>query len=221
MAEDETLAELLTAVSRIPEFYFDRELMDPDVGLCTALLTAILLEDVPSEERARNLDASAWAQSFLSRHPEAIDDLDAFASLPVTEVADELEGAVLDRRLALRTLRIVGQIIESPCTVRSMANLRDLGADRFFDVLDQLPDAKPLTTALLALLLGAEPRAAFEPVRTRFLRNALTGDVPDDSGALLELAHATEPRCADARTYELAVVLAELDGRTPYRSMRG
>lgn len=215
-AGDETLAELLTAVSRIPKFYFDRELMDPDVGLCTALLTAILLEDMPSEERARNLDASAWAQSFLSRRPEAIDDLDAFASLPVTEVADELEGAVLDRRLALRTLRIAGQIIESSCPVRSMADLQELGADGLFDVLDRLPDAKPLTTALLALLLGAEPRAALEPVRTRFLRNALTGEVPGDSGALLDLAHSTEPRCADARAYQLAIVLAELDGRASF-----
>lgn len=218
---NETLTELLTAVSRIPGIYFNRELTRPDDGLCTVLLTAILLEDIPSEGHARNLDAPTWARSILSWYSGAADDLDAFASLPVTEIADELEGAVLDRRLALRTLRIAGQIIESSCSVRSMADLRELGAGRFIDVLDRLPDAKPLTAALLALLLGAEPRAALEQVRTRFLRNALTGDVPGDSGALLELAHSTEPRCADARAYQLAIVLAELDGRTPYWRVRG
>jgi hypothetical protein len=219
-AGDETLAELLTAIARIPEFYFDRELIGPDDGLCTVLLTAILLEDIPSEGHARNLDAPTWARSVLSWYPGSSDDLDAFASLPVTEFADEVEGAVLDRRLALRSLRIAGQIIDSSCPVRSMADLRELGEDSFFDLLDKLPDAKPLTTALLALLLGAEPRAALEPVRTRFLRNALTGEVPGDSSELLDLAHSAEPRCTDARAYQLAVVLAELDGRAKYWHIR-
>lgn len=219
-AGDETLPELLAAVSRIPEIYFDRELIGPGDGLCTVLLTAILLEDIPSEGHARNLDAPTWARSVLSWYSGSSDDLAAFASLPVTEFADEMEGAVLDRRLALRSLRIAGQIIDSACPVRSMADLRELGEDDFFDLLDQLPDAKPLTTALLALLLGAEPRAALEPVRTRFLRNALLGDVPGDSIELLDLAHSTEPRCADARAYQLAVVLTEIDGRTPSSHLR-
>lgn len=219
-AGDETLTELLTAIARIPEIYFDRDLIGPDDGLCTVLLTAILLEDIPSEGHARNLDAPAWARSFLSWYPGSSDDLDAFASLPVTEFADEIEGAVLDRRLALRSLRIAGQITDSSCTVRSMADLRELGEDTFFDLLDQLPDAKPLTTALLALLLGAEPRAVLEPVRTRFLRNALTAEPPQDSAEMLKKAHAFEPRCTDLRMYQLGIVLAELDGRAQYWRVR-
>jgi hypothetical protein len=217
---DATLTELLAAIARIPEIYFDRELIGPDDGLCTVLLTAILLEDIPSEGHARNLDAPTWARSVLSWYPGSSDDLDAFASLPVTEFADEMEGVVLDRRLALRSLRIAGQIIDTSCPVRSLADLRELGEDDFFALLDQLPDAKPLTTALFALLLGAEPRVALEPVRRRFLRNALTGDVSGDSSELLDLAHSTEPRCADARAYQLAVVLAELNGRAPYSRPR-
>lgn len=218
-AGDEILTELLTAVSRIPEMYFDREVISPDDGLSTVLLTAILLEDIPSEGHARNLDAPTWARSFLSWYPGSSDDLSVFASLPVTEVADELEGAVLDRRLALRSLRIAGQIIDSACPVRSMADLRELGEDSFFDLLDQLADAKALTAALLALLLGAEPRAALEPVRTRFLRTALTAEPPQASARMLKKAHALEPRCADLRMYQLGIVLAELDGRAPYWRM--
>lgn len=114
---------LLTELSRVPELYFSFELPVVRSALGTILLTAVLLEDIPPEGHARNLEAPTWATSFFSHHPAATDDLRALAALPPDEVADDLEGGVLDRELARRIQPIAGQIIGSNCTARSLGGM--------------------------------------------------------------------------------------------------
>ena len=211
-AEDEDLAEVLAAISRLPDAYFERDPIRDEDGLGTVLLTAVLLEDIPPEGEARQLDASTWVESMFSWYPAAADDLEALASLPLDGVGEALEGAVLDRHLALRARRIAAQLIESGLPVRSMADLRHHGVELFLDALEQVADATAFTAALFALLLGDPCHVAFESVRSSFLRTALTARPPHDGAALIDLAHSIEPRCADLREYHLAVVLAERDG---------
>lgn len=210
------LGELLSAISHIPEPYFTCDLSDARRGLGTALITAILLEDIPPEGRARNLDAPVWATSFIATHPEAADDLGALASLPSDDIAQWLEGGVLDKHLAVRVLRVAAQLPEGICPVRSMADLRNVGEGEFIDALDHAADAKPLTAALVSLILGDSHHPELESVQRRFLRRALRVDLPQDCAALLERAHQAEPRGADVGAYLLGVVLAELDGRAAY-----
>lgn len=208
------LGELLSAISHIPEPYFTCDLSDARRGIGTALLTAILFEDIPAEGHARTLDAPVWATSFLASHPEAADDLGALASLPSNDVAQWLEGAVLDEHLALRVLKVAAQFLEGGCPVRSMADLRYVGEGEFIDALDHAADAKPLTAALVSLVLGDDRHPELENVQRRFLRRALSVDPPQEGAALLERAYLAEPRGADVGAYQLGVVLAERDGRT-------
>lgn len=211
-AEHEDVAEVLSAISRLPDAYFERDPIRADDGLGTVLLTAVLLEDIPSEGQARQLDASTWVRSMFSGYPEAADDLEALASLPFDGVADALKGAVLDRHLALRARSIAAQLIDRGLPVRNMADLRYHGVEPFLGALEQVPDPKRFTAALFALLLGNPRHVAFESVRSSFLCAALTADPPLDGVALIDRAHSIEPRCADLREYHLAVVLAGRDG---------
>lgn len=81
------------------------------------------------------------------------DDLDAFAALPIDEVARGLEGAVLDKDRALRARRIAGLLAAGGCPVRRMADVRTRGERGLVEELERMPDVGPATAALVSLLL--------------------------------------------------------------------
>jgi len=206
------LGELLAAISRIPEPYFASRLSDIQQGIGAVLLTAVLLEDIPPEGHARNLDAPVWATSFLSSFPAALDDLDAFATLPADEVARDLEGAVLHHDLALRAWRIAGQLVEVGCPVQCRADVRDRGGRELIDALEQVPDAGPVTAALVCLLLGNRRTVRLDAILRRFVHQAV-GEADGEAPELLEKAYSMEPRGENVTAYLLALVAVELDGR--------
>lgn len=215
-AGDETLSELLAAISRIPEVYFHHGFPGVSHGVGLVLLAAILLEDTPPEGRAHNLDAASGAIGFFDMRRKASDDLAALAALPVQDFLLELEGVVRDRHLALRVRRVAGQLAVRGSPLRTMADVRALGVDVFLEALGRVPDATPLTTGLVGLLLGDARHEALEPMRRKYLRKVLGGDAFGEGGALLDWAHSIEPRDPDPRVYQLAVVLHERDGRPPF-----
>lgn len=213
------LGELLNAISRIPERYFCYDLSDARQGVGTALLTAILFEDIPPEGHARHLDAPMWASSFISRFPAAADDLIALASIPVDDAIEGLEGAVLDKDLALRVRLVAEQVAESTCTVRGVADAQRVGDGELIEALEHVPDATPLTAALVSLILEGSTRAELESVLSMFVSKAARGDPSENAVALLRRAYGVEPRGADFVAYQLGIALAVL-GRAPHNRNR-
>ena len=108
---DENVAHTLGVVARVPENYFSTDFSVARVGMGSALLTAVLLEDMPPEGNLRQLQAPVWTESFYSSYPDAVDDLEHLAALPEQDVAEMLEGAVLDRDLALRAQRVARHVV--------------------------------------------------------------------------------------------------------------
>src|SRR5699024_2640607 len=140
------------------------------------------------------------------------DDLDAFAALPIDEVARGLEGAVLDEDRTLRAQRIAGLVAAGDCPVRCMVDVRTRGERRLVEELERMPDAGPVAAALVSLLLGAGHTVMLYAILRRFVHHAVgegDGEAPD----LLERMYSMEPRGADVTAYLLALVAVELDGR--------
>lgn len=210
------LGDLLSALARIPDRYFCVDLAEIRGEIGSALLTAILFEDILPEGHARHLEAPMWAASFFSWFPEAADDLNVIASLPTDAVSENLEGAVLDRHLGARIRRVAGQLVDAGCPVRSLADLDRLGEGPLIDALERAPDAGPATAALVSAVLGGARTAELEPLLAEFLRSA-AGNAPASGPLeLLEHAFAVEPRHADPAAYKLAVILASLGGWTSF-----
>lgn len=210
---DDGIGELLEAISGLPDDYFDRSFVSPGDGLGAVLLTAVLIEDIPAGGGERTLDAPTWVESFFSVYPDAADDLDSLAKLPAEAVADWLEGPVPDRDLALRIRTIARQLIDSRCPIRSIDDLHREGLDAFVKAIDEAPAATPVTAALFEILLGNPRHPGLGPVVRDFLCRDLTVEPCHDGiGPLLEATHALEPRGPDVGAYQLAIVLAGLDG---------
>lgn len=214
------VADLLAAIARLDNAFFDLPRTASEDGLGAVLLTAVLLEGMALDGHARALEAWTWVESFLSRYPDAADDLNGLAILPADAVSEWLGDAVLDRQLALRSRTIVCQLVEGGCAAHSMADLRQMGRDAFVAALEQAPAATAMTAALFALLLGDPRHPALGPIWRGFIRDALTYEPEEDGIALIERAHALEPRCADVGAYQLGIVLAELDGTAPHWKTR-
>lgn len=210
---DDCIGDLLAAISRLPDDYFDGPFVSPGDGLGTVLLTAVLLEDIPAGGVERTLDAPTWVESFLSVYPDAADDLEVLANLPVVAVSDWLDGAVPDRELALRSRTIARQLVDSGCSALSMDDLRSMSVDAFVESLEQAPDATPMTAALFTLLLGVPQHLGLETFWRKYLGDAQSADLPLDHAGTIETVHAIEPRCTDLAAYQLSIVLAELDRR--------
>ncbi|MGP9538107.1 hypothetical protein ACT3SP_08845 [Brachybacterium sp. AOP43-C2-M15] len=203
---DENLARTLGVLSRIPENYFSTDFSTAGRGMAAALLTAVLLEDIPPEGNLRQLQAPVWAESFFSSYPDAVDDLEHLAALPEQDLAEMLEGAVLDRDLALRAQRIARHVVSGDAGLVSASDARAAGPDAVIVNIQSSGHAGELTGALTSLFL-----TGLSPVAETILRpwiDQATGGACSSEESLIRRAHDAEPRGADSLAYVLGLTLA-------------
>lgn len=214
---DENVAHTLGVVARVPENYFSTDFSIASVGMGSALLTAVLLEDMPPEGNLRQLQAPVWTESFFSSYPGAVDDLEYLAALPEQDVAEMLEGAVLDRDLALRAQRVARHVVSSDAGLVSASDARAARPDAVIENIQSSGHAGELTGALTSLFLTGH-----SPVADTILRpwiDQVTGEACSSEESLIRRAYDAEPRGADPLAYVLGLTLAgHCEAAPPRRS---
>lgn len=203
---DEILAHTLDVISRIPENYFSTNFSFAGGGMGAALVTAVLLEDIPREGKLRQLQAPVWAGSLFSTFPDAVDDLEHLASLPEEGVAEMIEGAVLDRDLALRAQRVARFLVDGDAGMICASEVRAAGPDALIENVQSSAYAGELTGALASVFLTGRSPAADKILGP--LIDRATGGAFSSNESLVRRTYDAEPRGADPLAYVLGLALA-------------
>lgn len=208
--EDSDFDDLLSAIARIPEDYFNSDLSEIRQGISGVLLTAVLFEDI-SREHAHRQDSSVWASSLFSSFPGASDDLGALAEVPAEGFAMHFDRVCRDSDNGRRVQRITQQLSADGCSMRTLADARASGEKRVVQALESASNAGPLTAGLVALILWSSTTAAVEKTLATLLQT-VTGRTPEAVIRTLERAYQAEPRGDDFTVFLLALLSVELDG---------